>query len=623
MSFPISISFPPPSLEATVSPFHVCSFRGRPRGLWRARVTASRISSASVPDRKEKSPHPISDTDDDEACATPCLTQPLRPHKKPRLDSSPDCTSSSDHEGLFWDFTRSRSLRRRVSRWTNSMKKMDTSSTARRGTALEEKTTCDLDDWDDLKELFARAAEQYEGSDATEALPLLRGTVHECHRFLRFHPDPSALFVDTVSGALQPDPKSRRDRLTSSITTGSQTFGEEQQGQRKTIFIELPTAFHALFGTTLFLLGNLIAQEPSLALEGEPTNPVFYWLAALDVFEIGENLPSRTSGMKHVDVPEDWHMAVIWGRSLVCLADDLLNNEIQAKKEGKEPTSTFLDIEEPNWPQESPFYTIAAQRQPITRRLFFSSATPNDLLALAMDQFSRGIFHMPHELKSHNWPTVWSAAPMSGTPRSSAPSSLAVGDKGGLPARFGQNGQFSRLRELFTIASEVLFVAEKLDVPSERHYWANWADSVLGQVKVEADRNAWRSLIPRSRGRCRLIVGSAYIDEIEDALERGEMDILKSEEAEEAREDLSLAIEYFEKARAEEEEGSRREEPNATGDPELGSLLVEALVTLANLTEDVHQREVLYTRAKVEAGSDMDLDLDADDDTDDKMDESH
>ncbi len=46
----------------------------------------------------------------------------------------------------------------------------------------------------DLKDLFAKAAEQYEGGSAAEALPLLRGVVHECHRFLIYYQDPSVLF---------------------------------------------------------------------------------------------------------------------------------------------------------------------------------------------------------------------------------------------------------------------------------------------------------------------------------------------------------------------------------------------------------------------------------------------
>jgi hypothetical protein len=134
---------------------------------------------------------------------------------------------------------------------------------------------------------------------------------------------------------------------------------------------ELLTAFHAILGTSLFLFGNLIAQESSLALGGESTNPVLYWLTALNVFEMGENLPSRTSGTGYSDDPEDWRMAIIWGRTLVCLADDLANRQIQARQQGEDPYGVYLDLEEPNWPRGSPFHAKAAQRHPIMQRMSF------------------------------------------------------------------------------------------------------------------------------------------------------------------------------------------------------------------------------------------------------------
>ncbi|KAL0566747.1 SWI/SNF and RSC complex subunit Ssr3 [Marasmius crinis-equi] len=48
----------------------------------------------------------------------------------------------------------------------------------------------------------------------------------------------------------------------------------------------------------------------------EPSSPVTYWIAALDVFETGENLPTRTHGLAIFDAPEDWRMALVWGRTL-------------------------------------------------------------------------------------------------------------------------------------------------------------------------------------------------------------------------------------------------------------------------------------------------------------------
>jgi hypothetical protein len=275
---------------------------------------------------------------------------------------------------------------------------------------------------------------------------------------------------------------------------------------------ELPTAFHAILGTTLFLFGNLIAQDSTLALLGEPQVPYPYWLAALDVFETGENLPSRTSGQCG-DTREDWRMAIMWGRTLVCLADLIVTRSIMAKTSTNTVyTSAGRYTDEPAWPPESPFFVIAARRPPSTRRMSLSWASANDLMILAIDQFSRGIFHMPHP-QHHS---------------TSSPSCVLGSD------------HFSRPKELFTIASAVLGVAERPENGAERQDWASWADSVFGQMEMEADMDVWRGSITRARGRCWVVVGSARAKVLEAALEKGEMDVLFSEAAQDARDALTM-----------------------------------------------------------------------------------
>jgi len=271
-------------------------------------------------------------------------------------------------------------------------------------------------------------------------------------------------------------------------------------------FPDLPTAFYALFGTALFLLGNLIAQDPSHALPGEPDAPCLYWLAALDVFETGENIPSRTSG-QGCNTSQDWRMAIIWGRTLVCLADVAVTRAIKAK-DTTGVVESYAD--EPVWPPDSLFFTIAARRPPSTRRISLSWASAHDLMVLAMDQFSRGIFHMPHP-QYH--PNV-------------SPSSTSE--------------QFSRPKELYTIASEVVGTAERLEDGEQRQYWAAWADSVFSQMKMEADMDVWRGPITQARGRCWLIIGSARAEVIEANLEAGDMEVLRSEVAQDAREALTM-----------------------------------------------------------------------------------
>jgi uncharacterized protein YjlB len=92
---------------------------------------------------------------------------------------------------------------------------------------------------------------------------------------------------------------------------------------------------------------------------------------------------------------------------------------------------------------------------------------------------------------------------------------------------------------LFTLASEVLAVAERLDDAETRRRWAGWADAVFLQMHMEADVDAWRARVGVARGRCWLVIGSAHADEMEDALERGDSSVLLSKDAEDARAGLS------------------------------------------------------------------------------------
>ena len=266
---------------------------------------------------------------------------------------------------------------------------------------------------------------------------------------------------------------------------------------------ELPTAFHALFGTALFLFGNLVAQDAANAQPGEPEFPCAYWLAALDVFETGENTPTPTDG-RAAAVSQDWRMALIWGRTLVCLADMAVIRAANAA--GPLPSIDAL-IDEPTWP---PFAAIASRRPPSTQRISLSCTSPHELMVLAVDQFSRGIFHMPH-------------------PQHQVLSSPCAASE-----------HFSRPKELFTIASEVLGIAERLENGQHRKYWAAWADSVFSQMKMEADVDVWRGPITRARGRCWLVIGSAGAEPIEANLEAGDTQVLCSEAAEDTRHALTM-----------------------------------------------------------------------------------
>ncbi|KAF8895625.1 hypothetical protein BD779DRAFT_1500588 [Infundibulicybe gibba] len=558
LPFLLSLS---PSPEPFVSPLP----RAQPRGLWKAR------SRAAAREQRQQPTASPSDTDDDDNNDRHHISL-AHPAKRPRA-----CPYAASDDTSSTTTTTTRSPRPAHHQRT---KPMDTSSAAGPGSQAAQDASCDYDDWEDLKDLFAKAAEQYESDDAAETLPLLRAVIHECHKFLLFYPDPSVLFTQYV----QPRPQQR-----SWAAERKKSPDPPAPRERKSCkCVELPTAFHVILGTTLFLFGNLIAQDASLALEGEPAQPAPYWLAAIDVFETGEALPSRTSGYS-ADVPEDWRMAVVWGRTLVCIADEIVNTRKREADNADEEPDADADMDMdmgigsgiPQWPPESPFAMIEARRPPVSQRITIAKSVPQELLLLAMDLFSRGIFHMPHP--QHG------AATGSASPGAEAPP----------PA-----DSFSRAKELFTIGSDVLLLAEKLEHAGERAQWAAWADSVFNQMKMEADTVAWRGPITRARGRAWLVVGSAHAEALEGALERGEAQVLEGDEAVKGREALGKAVSFFEQARG----SASAEKMGEKEGKEVARFLAEALLTLANLTIDEAEREALYTRAQVEGGVNLEGD---------------
>ena len=314
--------------------------------------------------------------------------------------------------------------------------------------------------------------------------------------------------------------------------------------------VESPTALHAVLGVALFLFGNVIAQNPSLALPREPTTPSAYWLAALDVLNAGDSLPCQTDGThaysssSYDDAAgsasasaDDWRVAIAWGRTLVALAYEatkrasspspppspatarawLPSSPASPHSPSPSPTSS----NPPRYQPRSPLAAISTLRTP--GLLHASRASAPELLTLAADQFSRGIFHMPHHNPQphhycHSNSSTKTLSPAPSTP-SSSPSGAAA----------------QRPHVLFTLASEVLAVAERLGDAEARRRWAKWADEVF----LQADVDAWHARVGVARGRCWLVIGSARGDEMEKALERGDGSALLSKEAEDARASLS------------------------------------------------------------------------------------
>ncbi|KAH8830575.1 hypothetical protein DL96DRAFT_1461706 [Flagelloscypha sp. PMI_526] len=481
-------------------------------------------------------------------------------------------------------------------------------------------TSADLDDWEDLKELFLKAQEHYDADEYDEALPILRGVIHEAHRFLKAYNDPSSLFAVPETPASSPS--------TPSAHSWSQDLKHRPKSSEKSkSSSEVPTAFHTLLGTTLLLFGIIIAQEPSLAMPGEIKAPVPYWIAALATFETGDNVPARTqSASSSLEFPTDWRLAVMWGRTLVCLADEILNREhakdsqslqLQPDKKIKQ-----YRLDHPAWPSDSIFALINSRR-PLSNPIDLATTPPIELLHLSTDLFARGILHMPHQCHRPGSPGSRSrCSPVASTNAVTANSSRKSPPT---PSRRHSRTipfhhlSFSRMREIYHIATSVLIVSEKLSTPAERKTWATQADSLFAQMKVEMLKTSTlfgAGDVEKMRGRCWLVVGSAELEIIEKDLERdGDgMDIdeavFDSPVAKSARNGLTKAVDFLSKSRslALEVPTTGAEDVvtvSQTSLQETCGLLGEALLSLANVTKNEEERERLYAQSAEVLGKDL------------------
>ena len=381
------------------------------------------------------------------------------------------------------------------------------------------------------------------------------------------------------------------------------------------------------------MFGCIIDSDASLALEGEPRTPTPYWLAAIDVFESGESLPIRTSGRVPKSMPEDWRMAASWGRTLIKLAAELLKRrkENPALREPP-PMPDYSDFQvpppslptpfrtytadEPDWPRASIFATISFLRPPFTRRLSLDTLTPDEIMYFAEDHLTRAIFHMPRpqNVIPARYPYHPSAPLLMQAPSVPTPP---------LDPEIEPNGP-DRPQEIYTMASEMLFVAENSETPVGRFRWARWADGVISRVKIEPNMNRQKFL--DLRAKCNLAMGSAKMEEL--LADWDYPKVLDTDDAEDGREYFKNAATFLEEAIAlieEDTTGSEMDEKEGLGGSGNTSELVydendlhrmrilrsEALIELGNLTADFKAREELYAEAKRVGGPKIVLDDDS------------
>ncbi|KAG7094436.1 hypothetical protein E1B28_008034 [Marasmius oreades] len=312
------------------------------------------------------------------------------------------------------------------------------------------------EDWEELQAAFLPFEEDFEPDiTSVQHLPNLRAIIHESHRFLSLYPNPSSFFL-----------------LHSPSTP--------------------PTVVYTLLAHALFVFGLImsIPSNTSEALDTEPKLPTTYWLAALDVFAIGDGLAAEDEGaLPSIDLEVDWKMSLTWGMTMIRLSREL----VEGRTVDSFPSPSSLSL------PGSPLDYISQNRPPHTPSS--NSLEVKDLLKYAMDQITRGIFHMPRQLT--NSPLV---------------------------ANINANAPGSSFFSVFAIAVEVLRVSSQLTSPSDRVYWLRWADSLFSSATVStfASMNisgplsdvALLSLSSSSagasvsvyRGRCELLLAHALIE---------------------------------------------------------------------------------------------------------------
>ena len=206
---------------------------------------------------------------------------------------------------------------------------------------------------------------------------------------------------------------------------------------------------------------------------------------------------------------------------------------------------SLQDFQDPVWPRDSAFASVSHRRPPATRRISLQGSTPHEILLQATDQFSRGMLHMPsvrrprsayhhhHHNHSGGYFELHHPHPADDPEDIDTPPTLP-----GLGVLETRDAASIRPRVLYTIASDVMSVAERMPDAAAREYWANWSDIVFKQMEMESDVRAWVYATAVGRGRCWLIIGAARSEALEGSLESIGEAVLQSDVAADAREAL-------------------------------------------------------------------------------------
>lgn len=172
----------------------------------------------------------------------------------------------------------------------------------------------------------------------------------------------------------------------------------------------------------------------------------------------------------------------------------------------------------------------------------------DDLMTLAIDQFSRGIFHMPrsgggegvaegteekrqgrkrhrhhhhhHHSHQHQHRSHRHSAHRGQGDDGVEGAVVSGGGTGDVAEELDLPPFFSRASHLYTIAVQVLLLAEKMSDPGSRYRWGRYADSVFGQMRLEENPGPVVVTLARQRG------GAGFWGDSPHAVEEERMEVM-------------------------------------------------------------------------------------------------
>ncbi|KAG8693946.1 hypothetical protein FRC09_010168, partial [Ceratobasidium sp. 395] len=106
-----------------------------------------------------------------------------------------------------------------------------------------DQNTLNAQDWSDLKDLFHEAVDVFYGESPLNALPLIRGVLHECARLSSVHEDPTTIYspLEASDDASLPDPA---------------------------------CAFYNVYTFSWYIMYTFARTDPSVLTEDEPKEPI-------------------------------------------------------------------------------------------------------------------------------------------------------------------------------------------------------------------------------------------------------------------------------------------------------------------------------------------------------------